>query len=288
MTALRPLTATLLVSAPDQKGLVSAISGFLAQHDANILDLSQHTDPDEQVFFARVVFELTGLAIGRDEVGPAFAPVARRFGMTWQLSFSDTRLRMAILVSRYDHCLYDLLIRHKAGELAVDIPLVISNHPDLEPVAAFFGVPYHHLPITVETKPEQEARMTALLEEAGVDFVVMARYLQILSPEFLARFHHRVINIHHSFLPAFIGGRPYHQAHERGVKLIGATSHYATEELDEGPIIEQDVVRVDHRDAVDDLVRKGRDIERLVLARGVRRHAERRVIVYGRRTVVFD
>ncbi|MNS84220.1 Formyltetrahydrofolate deformylase [compost metagenome] len=288
MTTHRPLTATLLVSCSDQKGLVAAVSGFLAQHDANILDFSQHTDVTEKAFFARVVFEIEGLAIARDEVAPAFTPLARRYGMTWKLVFSDQVPRMGILVSKYDHCLYDLLIRHKSGELAVEVPLVISNHPDTKPVADFFCVPYHHLPITPETKAEQEAAIIKLLDDAKVDFVVMARYMQILSPEFLSHYHHRVINIHHSFLPAFIGGRPYHQAYERGVKLIGATSHYATEDLDEGPIIDQSVVRVDHRDTVEDLVRKGRDIERLVLAKGVRLHVDHRVIVHGRRTIVFD
>ena len=284
----RPLTATMLVSCPDQKGLVAGVSGFLAQHDANILDFSQHTDVAEGKFFARVVFELEGLAIARDEVAPAFTPIARRYGMAWKLLFSDVVPRMGILVSRYDHCLYDLLIRHKSGELAVDVPMIISNHPDTKPVADFFCVPFHHVPVTPETKADSYRRMAELLSGAGVDFVVMARYMQVLSPEFLALYPHRVINIHHSFLPAFIGGRPYHQAYERGVKLIGATSHYATEDLDEGPIIDQDVVRVDHRDSVEDLIRKGRDIERLVLARGVRLHVEHRVIVDGRRTIVFD
>jgi formyltetrahydrofolate deformylase len=287
MMTHRPLTATLLVSCQDQKGLVSAVSGFLAQHDANIVDFSQHTDVAEGKFFARVVFELEGLAIERSEVAPAFAPLARRYGMAWKLTFSDLVPRMGLLVSKYDHCLYDLLIRHKSGELAVEVPLIISNHPDTKPVADFFCVPFHHVPVTPDTKVEATEAMLALLEAAQVDFVVMARYMQILSPAFLAHYPNRVINIHHSFLPAFIGGRPYHQAYERGVKLIGATSHYATEDLDEGPIIDQDVVRVDHRDGVDDLVRKGRDIERLVLARGVRLHVEHRVIVDGRRTIVF-
>ncbi|HEY9724270.1 MAG TPA: formyltetrahydrofolate deformylase [Oscillatoriaceae cyanobacterium] len=284
---MSPLHATLLISAPDRRGLVAAISGFLSQHDANILDLSQHVARAHDRFFARAVFDMEGLAIAREEVGPAFAPVARRFGMDWDLTFSDQVKRMAILVSKYDHCLYDLLIRHKAGELPVEIPFIASNHPDLEPVARFFGVPYHHLPVTPATKAQQEAELTRMLEAAQVDFVVMARYMQILSPTFLARFRHRVINIHHSFLPAFVGGKPYHQAYERGVKLIGATGHYATDDLDEGPIIEQDVVRVNHEDHIDDLVRKGRDIERVVLARAVRLHAENRVIVYGNRTIVF-
>ncbi|MFP5503961.1 MAG: formyltetrahydrofolate deformylase [Candidatus Sericytochromatia bacterium] len=286
MTAT-PLTATLLIQAPDQKGLVAAIAGFLAQHDANILDLQEHVDASEHAFFCRVVFAIEGLAIAREEVAPAFAPLARRFGMDWKLFFSDQTKRMGLLVSKYDHCLYDLLIRQKSGELPVTVPLVVSNHEDLRHIAEFFGVPFHHLPVTPETKREQEEKATALFEEAGCDFLVMARYMQVLTPEFLKRFHHRVINIHHSFLPAFIGGRPYHQAYERGVKLIGATSHYATEDLDEGPIIEQDVVRVSHGDQVADLVRRGRDVERIILAQAVRLHAENRVIVHGRRTVIF-
>jgi formyltetrahydrofolate deformylase len=280
------LLATLLITCPDQKGLVAAISGFLAQHDANIVDFREHVSPDGQGFFARVVFELSGLAIARDEVGPAFAPLARRFDMAWALYFSDQPKRMGLLVSKYEHCLFDLLIRHKGGELPVDIPVIVSNHPDMQPVAEFFGIPYHHVPGDAG-KAAQEARILEILAEARVDFVVMARYMQILSAEFLKQYPHRVINIHHSFLPAFIGGKPYHQAYERGVKLIGATAHYATEELDEGPIIEQDVVRVTHGETVDDLIRKGRDIERIVLARAVRLHAENRILVTGRRTVVF-
>lgn len=281
------LQATLLVSCPDQKGLVAAISGFLAQHDANIVDFREHVSAGQH-FFARVVFELEGLAIARDEVSPAFAPLARRFDMAWSLYFSDQPKRMGLLVSKYDHCLYDLLLRHKAGELNVEIPLIVSNHPDLERVATFFGIPYHHVPAAEGGKAAQEVRILELLAAADVDFVVMARYMQILTPEFLMHYPHRVINIHHSFLPAFIGGKPYHQAFDRGVKLIGATAHYATEDLDEGPIIEQDVVRVSHGEGPDDLVQKGRDVERVVLARAVRLHAENRILVSGRRTVVFS
>jgi formyltetrahydrofolate deformylase len=282
------LRATLQISCPDQKGLVAAVAGFLAQHDANIVDFREHVAVGSQVFFARVVFELSGLAIAREEVAPAFAPLARRFEMTWSLYFSDQPKRMGVLVSKYDHCLYDLLIRHKAGELAIDIPLIVSNHPDLERVATYFGIPFHSVPVAEGGKPAQEAQMLALLAAANVEFVVMARYMQILSAEFLGHYPHRVINIHHSFLPAFIGGKPYHQAYERGVKLIGATAHYATQDLDEGPIIEQDVVPVGHAETVEDLIRKGRDIERVVLARAVRLHAENRILVTGRRTVVFS
>jgi formyltetrahydrofolate deformylase len=281
------LLATLLISCPDQKGLVAVVSGFLAQHDANIVDFREHVSQDGQGFFARVDFELSGLAIARDEVAPAFAPLARRFDMNWTLYFSDQPKRMGLLVSKYEHCLYDLLIRHKGGELNVEIPLIISNHPDMRPVAEFFGIPFHHVS-GANGKEAQEAEILRLLAEARVDFVVMARYMQILTANFLARYPSRVINIHHSFLPAFIGGKPYHQAYERGVKLIGATAHYATEDLDEGPIIDQDVVRVSHVETVDDLIRKGRDIERVVLARAVRLHAENRILVSGRRTVVFS
>jgi formyltetrahydrofolate deformylase len=282
------LLATLLIACPDQKGLVAAVAGFLAQHDANIVDFREHVATGSGVFFARVVFELSGLAIAREEVVPAFTPLARRFEMTWSLYFSDQPKRMGVLVSKYDHCLYDLLIRHKAGELAIEIPLIISNHPDLERVATFFGIPFHHVPVGDGGKAAQEAHMLKLLAESDVEFVVMARYMQILSADFLSHYPHRVINIHHSFLPAFIGGKPYHQAYERGVKLIGATAHYATQDLDEGPIIEQDVVPVGHSETVDDLIRKGRDIERVVLARAVRLHAENRILVTGRRTVVFS
>ena len=284
-------TATLLIHCPDQKGLVAAIAGFLAQHDANIVDFQETVATDapagESQFFARVVFQLAGASIAPEEIGPAFTPLARRFDMRWRVFFASQRKRMGILVSRYDHCMFDLLQRVKAGELAVDVPFVVSNHPDLAPVAAFFGVPFHHLPITAETKPAQEAQLRALAGETGADFLVMARYMQILSGGLLQDFQHRVINIHHSFLPAFIGGKPYHQAYARGVKLIGATAHYATEDLDEGPIIDQDVMRVHHAETIDDLVRKGRDIERVVLARAVRLHAENRVVVSGRRTIVF-
>ncbi|MDB5096442.1 MAG: Formyltetrahydrofolate deformylase [Cyanobacteria bacterium RYN_339] len=282
------LRATLLITCPDQKGLVAAIAGFLAQHDANIVDFREHVSPDAQGFFARVVFDLSGLAIARDEVGPAFAPLARRFDMQWALYFSDQPKRMALLVSKYEHCLYDLLIRHKGGELPVTIPAIISNHPDMQPVAEFFKIPYFHVPSAPGGKAAQEAEILRLLAEVQVDFVVMARYMQILSAEFLGHYPHRVINIHHSFLPAFIGGKPYHQAYERGVKLIGATAHYATEELDEGPIIEQNVVRVTHAETVDDLIRMGRDIERIVLARAVHLHADNRILVSGRRTVTFS
>jgi formyltetrahydrofolate deformylase len=280
-------TAILLLSCPDQRGVVAEVAGFVYRHGGNIVHAEQHTDRDEGVFFQRVEFELGGVDLDRPELLPAFQPIADRFGMTAELRFSDRRTRIGILASKQPHCLYDLLTRWRTGELAVDVPVVISNHPDHADAAAWFGVEYHHLPVTSGTKAEQEAQIQALLAASGVDLVVLARYMQILSSKFVGAWPNRVINIHHSFLPAFIGAKPYHQAHDRGVKIIGVTAHYATADLDEGPIIEQDVVRVSHRDAVEDLVRKGRDLEVAVLARAVRAHIEHRVLVYGRKTVVF-
>jgi formyltetrahydrofolate deformylase len=281
-------TATLLVSCPDRRGLVAALAQLLYGHGANILDADQHSDPGAGWFFQRIRFDWTEMHTDRVALEHAIGEVAERFRMSWQLHPAGQVKRVALFVSRTDHCLYDLLLRHRAGELACEIPLVVSNHPDLKPVAEQFGVAFHVFPITRESKREQEERELALLEEQRIDLVVLARYMQILSGAFLDRFPQKVINIHHSFLPAFVGGRPYHQAHERGVKLIGATAHYATRDLDEGPIIEQDVIRASHRDSPEDLVRKGRDVERSVLARAVRWHLDDRVLVYGNKTVVFD
>jgi formyltetrahydrofolate deformylase len=281
-------SATLLVSCPDRPGLVAALAQLLYGHGANILDADQHTDPDVGMFFQRIRFDLSGLHTDRGTLERAIDEVAGRFGMDWRLAYAREPRRTAIFVSRYDHCLYDLLLRHRAGELPCEIALVVSNHPDLEPVARQFGLEYRVFPITRENKAEQEKAEIDLLESQGVELVVMARYMQILTSQFIERFPSRIINIHHSFLPAFQGGKPYHQAGERGVKLIGATAHYATTDLDEGPIIEQDVVRTSHRDTVADLVRKGRDVERTVLARAVRWHLEDRVLVYRNKTVVFD
>jgi len=280
--------AVLLVSCPDRPGLVAALAQLLYGHGANILDADQHTDAGASMFFQRIRFDLTGLHTDRIALERAVAEVAERFEMDWHISWGAECKRMAIFVSKYDHCLYDLLLRHRAGELRCEIPLVVSNHPDLEPVARQFGVDYHVFPITKANKAEQEKAELALLERERIDLVVMARYMQILSPGFIGHFPARIINIHHSFLPAFQGGRPYHQARERGVKLIGATAHYATSNLDEGPIIEQDVVRTSHRDTVADLVRKGRDLERTALGRAVRWHLDDRVLVYHNKTVVFD
>jgi formyltetrahydrofolate deformylase len=283
-----PLTATLLISCRDQKGLVAAVSDFLYRNNGNITHADQHTDREEGVFLQRVEWELAGFAIGRHQIGPAFTRVADRFGMDWSLHFSDETARIAVLASRLPHCLYDLLARWRLGEFRAEIPLIISNHDDTRSIAAEFGVTFHHLPVTPDTRAEQEARIGSLIAGERIDLIVLARYMQVLSDGFVRRYPQRIINIHHSFLPAFAGARPYHQAHERGVKIIGATAHYATAELDQGPIIEQDVVRVSHRDSVEDLVRKGRELEKVVLARAVDFHLRHRVVVYANKTVVFD
>jgi formyltetrahydrofolate deformylase len=281
-------TGILLVSCPDRPGIVAAVASFVASHGGNVIDLQQHTDHTDGAFFQRIELELEHVDLGRDEIGPAFAPVAERFGMAWSLRFSDDRPRMAILASKEPHCLHDLLNRWRTGELAVEVPIVVSNHPDHAAIAEWFGVEHAHVPILDGDKAAQEATVRQLLVDREIDLVVLARYMQVLSPGFCAAWPERIINIHHSFLPAFQGARPYHQAHERGVKLVGVTAHYATAELDDGPIIDQDVIRVSHRDDVDDLRRKGRDLEVTVLARAVRAHVNHRVLVYGRRTVVFD
>jgi formyltetrahydrofolate deformylase len=279
--------ATLLVSCPDRKGLVAALAQLLYGHGCNILDSDQHTDPAVGMFFQRIRFDLAELHTDRVALERGITDVANHFQMTWRLAYESKRKQVALFVSKYDHCLYDLLLRHRAGELSCDIALVVSNHPDLEVVATQFGVRFALFPIDKENRAEQEQKQWELLDACGIDLLVLARYMQILSAEFTTRYPHRIINIHHSFLPAFIGGKPYHRAYERGVKLIGATAHYATSDLDEGPIIEQDVIRTSHRDSVDDLVRKGRDLEKVALARAVKWHLEDRVLVYGNKTVVF-
>ena len=281
-------TATLLVCCPDRKGLVAALAQLLYGHGANILDADQHTDPVAGQFFQRIKFDLSELHTDRTSLETAISEVAARFSMDWRIADGHRRSKTAIFVSKYDHCLYDLLLRQRGRELSTEIPMIISNHPDLEPVAQQFGIPFHHLPITKETKRAQENKALELLREADVDLVVLARYMQILTDDFLKSYEGQVINIHHSFLPAFMGSKPYHRAFERGVKLIGATAHYATAELDDGPIIEQDVVRCSHSDSVEDLVRKGRDLEKVVLARAVRLHLDDRILVYDNKTVVFS
>ncbi len=280
--------ATLLVSCPDRRGLVAALAQVLFGHGANILDSDQHSDPTAKQFFQRIRFDASELLTDRGTLERAISEVAARFDMKFRISWNGRTKRVALMVSKYEHCLIDLLLRRRSGELDCDIALVISNHLDLEPLASQFGASYHHVPITQENRIEQEQRELELLSSHDVDLVVLARYMQILGHEFTTRYPQRIINIHHSFLPAFVGGKPYHQAHERGVKIIGVTAHYVTERLDEGPIIEQDVVRCSHRDRIDDLIRKGRDLERVVLARAVRWHVEDRILVYGNKTVVFD
>jgi formyltetrahydrofolate deformylase len=281
-------TARLLVSCPDQPGIIAAATAFVAGHGGNVIDLQQHTDETDQAFFLRVEFELDGFDLAREDIPAAFAPLAERFAMRSLLGFSDQRPRVGLLASKQAHCVHDLLHRWREGELAVDIPVLVSNHLDHEGAAAWFGVEHHHLPIVDGDRAAQEAQVREVLRARQVDLVVLARYMQILSPAFCDEWAGRIINIHHSFLPSFQGARPYHQAHERGVKLIGVTAHYATAVLDDGPIIDQDVLRVSHRDDVEDLRRKGRDLEVAVLARAVRAHIEHRTLIFGRRTIVFD
>ncbi len=280
--------ATLLVACPDRKGLVASLAQVLYGHGANILDSDQHTDPIASMFFQRLRFDLSSLTTDRVALEAGIREVGARFEMDWKLSYAERVRKIAVFASKQEHCLYDLLIRHRAGELACEIAMVISNHADAEPIARHFGVPFHHVPVTAETKTAAEAAAHELIAASGVELIVLARYMQILSPGFVTRYPAKIINIHHSFLPAFVGANPYKQAYEKGVKMIGATSHYVTAELDQGPIIEQAVIECSHRDLVDDLVRKGRDLEKRVLAQAVRNHLDDRILVYAGKTVVFD
>jgi formyltetrahydrofolate deformylase len=280
--------AVLLLSCADQKGLVASVADFVFRHGGNIVSADQHTDAEHGLFLQRVEWELEAFALDRQETAARFRPVAERFGMRWELRYTDHVARAAILVSKLGHCLNDLLWRQQAGEFAAEVPLVVSNHEELRAVAAGFGVRYEVVPVSAATREAAETRLLALLDEERIELLVLARYMQVLSPRVLARFPQRIINIHHSFLPAFVGARSYHQAYARGVKAIGATAHYVTEELDQGPIIEQDVARVSHRDTVEDFLRKGRDLEKVVLARAVDLHLRHGVLVYGNKTVVFD
>jgi formyltetrahydrofolate deformylase len=283
------ITGRLLICCPDRPGIVAGVSQFLYAHGANILDASQHsTDPWEGLFFMRMVFHLQNAAMTPEQLEAGFREkVAQPRQMEWRIDYTDRRKRMAIMVSKYDHCMMELLWRWRSGELNVEIPLIISNHKDLQKLAADFDIPFHYLPVDALNKTQQEQQAIALLQQQQTDFIVLARYMQILSPGFVREFPGRIINIHHSFLPAFAGARPYLNAYTRGVKLIGATAHYVTDDLDEGPIIEQDVARVSHKHAVDDLVMLGRDIERQVLTRAVKAHVEDRVIIHGNKTIVF-
>lgn len=281
-------TAILLVCCPDRRGIVAALSAFITRHDGNIIALDQYVDAEEGVFFARMEWELAGFAFPLEDFAARFEPVARPFRIEWRLHRSDRRLRMAVLLSRQAHCLYDILARCESREWPVELALVLSNHDDHRGLVERHGLPFHHIPVAAATKAAAEAQQCALLQQAQVDFIVLARYMQILGPAFVQAFPMRILNIHHSFLPAFAGANPYRAAHDRGVKIIGATAHYVTEQLDEGPIIEQDVIRVSHRQGVDDLVRLGRDLEKIVLSRAIYWHANHRLLVYKNRTVVFS
>ncbi len=285
-------SAVLLIDCPDRKGLVARVAGLLYEHSANILHADQHQDHDLGLFFMRVEFALNGSAgappFDLDRFRQAFGPLAAELDMRWNLVSNALRPRVALFCSQYMHCMADLLHRWRSCELDCEIPVIVSNHREVEPLAAFYGISFEHIPVTAAMRGEAEARQLALLAEHKIDLVVLARYMQILPPAFVARYPASIINVHHSFLPAFTGARPYHAAHARGVKLIGATSHYVTEVLDDGPIIEQDVARISHRDQVEDLVARGRDLERLVLSRAVRWHLDRRILCYGNKTVVFD
>jgi formyltetrahydrofolate deformylase len=280
--------AVLLISCPDRKGLVATVCDFIFRHNGNIVHTDEHTDDELDCFLMRVEWNLEGFALALSQFSEAFAPIAERFQMQWRVANVAERARMAIFVSKYDHCLNDLLYRQQSGELACDIPLIVSNHADCQRLADFYKIPFCQVAVTRDNKPQAEAEQLRLVREHRVDLIVLARYMQVLSSDFIGQYPNRIINIHHSFLPAFVGAKPYHQAFERGVKLIGATSHYVTEVLDDGPIIEQDVARISHRDALDDLLQKGRDLEKMVLSRGVRWHLENRVLLYGNKTVVFQ
>lgn len=280
-------TVTLLVSCPDQRGLVAKIANFIYANGGNIIHAEQHTDFAAGLFLNRVEWQLDGFNLPRDLIAPAFNAIAQPLQAKWQVRFSDNIQRIAVWVSRQDHCLFDLILRQQAKEFGDEIALIISNHPDLKAVADQFGIDYYCIPINKDNKATQEAKQLELLQQYNIDLVVLAKYMQILSLDFIAQFPN-IINIHHSFLPAFVGANPYHRAYERGVKIIGATAHYITADLDAGPIIVQDVVQVSHRDDVADLIRKGKDLERVVLARAVRSHLQNRVLVYGNRTVVFE
>ncbi len=282
-------SAILLMHCPDNKGIIATVSEFIAKNNGNITFLDQHVDASKSVFFMRIEWELNGFAIPEEKIGEYFdVLIGRRYSMQWQLHFSQEMPRMAIFVSKLPHCLFDLLSRWKSREIEVEIPVIISNHKDMEPVARQFGVAFEHFAITSANKQEQEKAQLELLARHEVDFIVLARYMQVLTEEFVSHYPNRIINIHHSFLPAFPGAKPYHSAYERGVKVIGATSHYVTAELDGGPIIAQDTIRVTHEDSIEDLVRKGRDLEKVILARAVWHHIQRQVLVYQNRTLVFS
>ena len=282
-------TATMLIHCPDEKGIILYVTNYISRNNGNIVDLDQHVDSEQKIFFMRVEWTLSDFNIPRENIGAHFgSEVAQKYQMQYTIHFRDEKIRMALMVSKMDHCFNDILSRYKSGEWNVEIPLIISNHPDMEETANRFGIPYHYIPVSKQTKVEQEKKQLQLLSDHNIDFVVLARYMQILSENFIKDYPNRIINIHHSFLPAFPGAKPYHSAHERGVKIIGATSHYVTKELDAGPIIAQSTANISHKDRVEDLVRKGRDIEKVVLSRAIWYHVNRRILSYGNRTIIFD
>lgn len=281
-------TAVLLLHCPDKQGIIAAVTEFININKGNIIYLDQHVDKAEKVFFMRVEWELDNFIIPRDKVKEYFDTLlAKKYHMEFEIYFHAQKPRMALFVSKQAHCLYDLLAHYEAGDWNVEIPLIISNHPDMEHVAQKFGIPYYCLPITKENKAQQEAKEMELLRQHDITFVVLARYMQIITPAMIEAYPNKIINIHHSFLPAFVGAKPYHAAFERGVKIIGATSHYVTEELDAGPIIKQDVARISHKDSIENLIRKGQDLEKVVLSRAVEKHIERKILVYKNKTIVF-
>lgn len=280
--------AILLLSCPDQKGLVSKISNFIFSHGGNIISLHEHVDTNEGMFFLRVVWNMEDFNITEESLKLNFEPIAAELRATWQIKYTGKKLKLAVFVSKYEHCIQELLWRQGLQDYQAEITMIISNHTDLKPLADHHQIPFYVFPVTKENKSEQEQNEIELLKENNIDAIILARYMQILSRKFIKFFPNQIINIHHSFLPAFTGGKPYNQAYDRGVKIIGATSHYVTEELDEGPIIEQDIIRISHRDTIDDLIRKGRDLERMVLARAVYYHVQHRILVDGKKTIVFD
>lgn len=293
MKSIKPLrekknTAILLIHCPDKQGILATVTEFLNKNNGNIINLDQHVDRVEKIFYMRVEWELNDFAIPADKIAEYFDTlIGSKLEMNWKIYFSEDVPRMAIFVSKMSHCLFDILSRYTAGEWDVEIPVIISNHETMRPVAERFGIDYHYIPITAENKAEQEAQELQLLQDYKIDFIVLARYMQILSKDMVAQYPNRIINIHHSFLPAFAGAKPYHAAHARGVKLIGATSHYVTSDLDAGPIIDQGVTRCSHVDTVKSLIRKGRDLEKIVLSNAVFKHLQRKILVYNNRTVVF-
>lgn len=282
-------TAKILLHCPDRPGILAEITNFITVNGGNIVYLDQYVDRKEKIFFLRIEWELEGFVIPREKIQDYFGTLyGKKYDMDFKVYFSDIKPRMAIFVSKMSHCLYDMLARYTAGEWDVEIPLIISNHPDLEHVAQRFDIPFHCLPITKDNKAEQEEAELKLLEENNITFIVLARYMQIISDNLISRYPNHIINIHHSFLPAFVGAKPYHAAFERGVKIIGATSHYVTADLDAGPIIEQDVVRITHKDTIDDLVSKGKDLEKIVLSRAVKKHIDRKILTYKNKTIIFN